>query len=405
MMINSEIGKLRKVIVHRPRGALERLTPSNCHELLFDDVIFPEKAAEEHKVFEGILQENGSEILLLEDLLHETMENIEAREWVIRKLAKRLYGKGTAVHDDIINLLLKLSSKEISDCLIRGITCDELNFEPKGLTGMLLREDDFVIPPLPNSYFTRDTSCWVGRGVSINPMYWPARRGETLNIAAIYKFHPFFKNNDDFSIWYDGSEMEREYHPIEGGDVHVISKDCALVGISIRTTPQAIETLAKALFAKGDKKKIITIEIPKARSSMHLDTVMTMINYDTFCIGFADADSLRSWTITPGDLEDELVITKNKDPFQAIASEVGVSKLNLITLGGTKPVQEREQWTDASNLLSIAPGVVIGYKCNVHTNKKLKSEGIEVLSLDGSELGRGRGGARCMSCPIERDSL
>jgi arginine deiminase len=404
MFLNSEIGRLRKVLLHRPCDALERLTPSNCHALLFDDILYSEKAAEEHRAFEDILRSRGVEILILGDLLEETVGNQTAREWLLKNLVKRLYGE-SSVGKDVYSALIELDPKELAKCLVAGITWKELGITPKGLSGMVNKETNFIIPPLPNHYFTRDSSCWIGGGVSINPMFWAARRGETLNVAAIYKFHPHFAQNNH-NVWLDGSDEASETHSIEGGDVLVMSKDCILIGISERTTPQAIETLAKSLFASGDKKKVIAIEIPPQRTSMHLDTVMTMIDHETFCISIAHVEKSRSWSITPGDHPHQLVISENKDLFQTIAAELGLSKLRLISVGMDDSVsQEREQWTDGGNLLALAPGVVIAYECNKHTNKKLAQEGIEIIRLAGSELSRGRGGSRCMSCPLVREAI
>ncbi|MBU1558277.1 MAG: arginine deiminase, partial [Gammaproteobacteria bacterium] len=231
-------------------------------------------------------------------------------------------------------------------------------------------------------------------------MHWPARQRETLNLAVIYKFHPLFKKAS-FETWYDGSDMEAHLPTVEGGDVLVLSKDCIAIGVSERSTPEAIETLAKRLFAKEDKQQIIAIEIPKERASMHLDTVMTMLDDHSFCIAFP-CETIRAWNLRPND-DGSLNVRKEKNVFNAIGKAIGREKLRLITLGGDDFTEKREQWSDASNLLAISPGVVIGYERNVYTNKKLFNEGFDVISIPGSELGRGRGGARCMSCPIERE--
>ncbi len=403
MNINSEIGVLKKVLLHRPYKVLKQLTPSNCHGFLFDDVLNPEKAEEEHQYFENKLREHGVEVLLLKKLLAETLENPEAKMWMLKRIVRRLH-RDTILGDDLLSLLLEIDVDLLTDYVMAGTTWKELGMKPTGLVGKILLPEDFALPPLPNHYFTRDTSCWIGGGVSINPMFWPARRHETLNVAVVYKFHPKF-TSEKFETWYDGSEMKQEFHPIEGGDVLVVSKDCVLIGISERTSPQAIETIAKALFINGDKKKVIAIKIPKTRASMHLDTVMTMIDHDAFCIGFPDIDEIKCWSLESGDSDEKLVVIEEKNVFDAIARELGVKKLRLVSLGGNQLSQEREQWTDASNLLAIAPGQVVGYDCNVNTNKNLQDAGIEVIAIPGSELGRGRGGARCMSCPLEREAL
>lgn len=402
MRINSEIGRLRKVIVHEAKLALERLTPQNCREYLFDDVLWVEKADEEHSFFQSVLREHGVEVFLLGDLLTETMGNPEARKWLLERAIKRLHYE-SVLSKELYSYLSELDAKTLAGYLLGGLTWGDMNIKPVGLADSILTATDFVIPPLPNHLFTRDTSCWIGQGVSINPMHWPVRRGETLNFAAIYKYHPLFKKAD-FEIWYDGSENQGELPSIEGGDVLVISEDCVAIGLSERTMPEAVEFLARKLFASGQKDKILAIEIPKDRASMHLDTVMTMVDHDTFCAAFP-CDTIRSWLVTPGDKEKELVITENEDVFKTLAAILGEKKLKIITPGGDVFTEQREQWTDASNLLAISPGLVIGYDRNTETNAKLRNQGIELIEIPGSELGRGRGGPRCMSCPIERDPL
>lgn len=399
MNINSEIERLRKVILHYPTLSLDRLTPENCQHFLFDDVLWTQKAQEEHQLFQNILKEQGVEVYLTDNLLLETMHDPIAREWLTQKTVDRLYDN-TSFSDDLIGHLKTLDPKKLTSHLLGGLTWKEMGVAPNGLTSHQFEPSDFVLYPLPNHLFARDASCWIDHGVSINPMFCSVRTGETLNIAAIYKFHPLFKN-DGFNIWYDGSESIHPLPSLEGGDVLVINEYCLVIGLSSRTTPQAIELLAKTLFPKSKFNKIIVIGIPKERASMHLDTLMTMIDINAFCIAFQELN-MPAWSIQPSDQPQELIVEPISDVFHAIAKELGEKKLNLVSLGGDMFTEQREQWTDASNLLAIAPGKVIAYDRNTQTNKKLRKAGFEVIEIEGSELGRGRGGPRCMSCPIER---
>ncbi len=400
-MIHSEIGKLRKVMLHYPGASLERLTRENCQQFLFDDILWAEKACQEHIDFQNKLKKNGVEVYLLDQLLQETLTNPTARQWLIEKVITRLYYKTNFAHV-LMDYLNALNPKTLTHYLFGGLTWKETKLTAKNLTSQLLNENDFVLPPLPNQLFTRDTSCWIGQDVSINPMHWPVRRGETLNVAAIYKFHPMFAQYK-FDVIYDGSSTEYPLPAIEGGDILVITKDCLAIGLGERTTPQAVELLAKSLFKTGNKKKIIAIEIPKTYASMHLDTAMTMIDRQTFCIA-VPAEAIRAWTITPGN-NDNLIIEPQNHFLNSIAQELGEPNLRLITPGRNSFTEQREQWTDASNLLALSPGIVIGYERNTETNQKLRDAGVNVIEIAGSELSHGRGGARCMSCPLERDPL
>lgn len=400
MKVTSEIAQLKKVILHRPFESLKRLTPDNCDQFLFDDVLWPERAAHEHDLFASVLRENGVEVYLLDQLLKETLENEDAKIAFIHKTLL-LCNHNTKVHELLTQYLSHLTPAELVKTVLGGMTFGDVGEFSLGLCSDIADKDEFIIPPLPNHMFTRDTSFWIGNGVAINHMAFPARQGETANLATIYKHHPMFVK-EDFNIWLDGSNPDERLPSIEGGDVLVISDDCVLIGLGQRTKPQAVELLAKQLFKNNAISKIIAIELPRRRASMHLDTLMTMLNQDTFAVAFPCLDEINAWQVTAGN-DDDLVIEDIANVFDCIAHELGVGSLNLIYPSGDSFAQQREQWTDSSNLLAIKPGTVIGYECNVNMNKKLKNEGIDVIPIAGSELGRGRGGSRCMSCPILRE--
>lgn len=401
--VDSEVGKLHKVLLHRPGLEMNRLTPSNKDDLLFDDVLWLERAQEEHKVFVKTLEERDIEVLLLDNVLTETMEIAEAREFVTNKLfTEKIYG---SLAEQLLGVVNDMTPRELATLLIAGMTKREL-LEKLGETQSVylsgLELDDLILSPLPNHLFTRDTSCWVYDGVAVNSMQKPARRRETVNLAAIYRWHPSFAS-DDFNLWTDGEGGPE--CAVEGGDVLVIGRGVVLVGMSERTTPVGVERLARRLFENGSAKQVIALDMPKGRAVMHLDTVMTMANENTFS-KYAGLGMLPSYSIFPADNGGlEIVANPAEEMHNVIAKALGEPELHILTAPQDMLAAEREQWNDGCNMLTIAPGVVVTYERNVTTNAYFRKNGIEVLEIPGDELGRGRGGPRCMSCPMIRDGI
>jgi arginine deiminase len=399
--VDSEVGRLRRVMVHRPGLDLQRLTPSNCERLLFEDVLWVKRARQEHDAFAGMLREHGVEVWYLTNLLTETLVLADARTWVLDRSIGPME-LGPSLSADLHAFLDDLPPHHLAEYLIGGLMRRDVALALSGLQAGIIGPNDLLLEPLPNHLFTRDTSCWIYGGVSINPMAKPVRRRETVHLEAIYRFHPAFREAD-FSTWFGGVEHDWGRASIEGGDVLVIGNGSVLIGMGERTTPTAVELLARRLFDAGAASSVIAVELPKARSYMHLDTVMTMIDRDAFVVYPEVVEGARPWLIEPGEDAGHLVVTAHDDLFAVIAKALGVDSLRVFTTGGDEMEADREQWDDGNNLLAIEPGVVVAYDRNVDTNAKLRKAGIEVVTIEGAELSRGRGGARCMSCPLVRD--
>ncbi len=390
--VDSEVEPLRTVLLHRPGPELKRLTPRNSDQLLFDAIPWVERAREEHDAFAELLRQRGVEVLLLRDLLEEALHDERARAAAVQA-AVRERELGAHVADALRSHLSGADEAGLADVLTAGMTFEEL---PAGEGCSLVRRmrhpHDFAVEPLPNLLFTRDSSAWLGPRVAIASLAMPARRRESALTDLVYAYHPRF------------THAPRAYGahsaPVEGGDIVLLAPGVVAIGVGERTTPAGAESLARSLFADGLARTVLVVPIQQARASMHLDTLCTMVDRDAVVMYPAVQDVLRAYALRPAG--DGVRISGPAPFLDSAAEAMDIERLRVIDTGLDPVTAEREQWEDGNNTLALNPGVVVAYERNVETNARLEEAGFEVLRIQGSELGTGRGGPRCMSCPVLR---
>lgn len=405
--VRSEIGALRSVLVKRPGKEVENLTPDTMHDLLFDDIPYLPIIQEEHDAFTSLLKENGSEVLYLEDLVAEALDTDKVKEKFVKQVLNESGIHVVELMKELSQYLLSMPTKEMVEKVMAGVRNDEIDVNSSALAWLADHQNQslFLMQPMPNLYYTRDPANILDGGISLNNMLFKARKRESLFMETILHHHPKF-NQSEVEIFRDRQTKTS----IEGGDVLVLSEEVLAIGVSQRTSGQAIEELAKELFSKQTSfKKVLAIEIPHVRAMMHLDTVFTMVDHDKFTIhpGIQGLDGKMSvFVLEPGKAAGEVRVSHHKDLKAVLKDTLGLDDLALIPCGGGDPIAApREQWNDGSNTLAIEPGKVVTFNRNHVSNRLLREHGVEVLEIPSSELSRGRGGPRCMSMPLVRESV
>jgi arginine deiminase len=400
--VSSEVGQLREVIVHRPGTELGRLTPENVDSLLFDDVMWVDRAREEHDAFAKQLVDHGVVVHHFADLLEEALDTEGARDFLATRLATR-ERFGLMLAGAIGELVRTYPADRLAEVLVGGLTKRDVGAW-LDTPSLLLRSrgpDDFVLTPLPNHLFQRDNSAWIYGAVSVNPMAKEARQRETINSRLVYNFHPMFRSAPPTFLYGNDSAVHVPA-TIEGGDIAVVGHHTVMVGMGERTTPQGVELISQRLFETGTADRVVVVELPRKRAFMHLDTALTQVDRDAYSVYPYLPDDLRSWSVTPQ--RGGLRFHENADLFRELSYALQVDRVRALKVPMDRRAAEREQWDDGNNFLAVAPGVVLGYECNTTTNHYLGEHGITVVPVVGSELGRGRGGPRCLTCPISREA-